>query len=507
MKSNKRQIAQNTLMLYFRMLFTMVVSLYSSRILLKELGVIDFGIYNVVGGVVIMFLFLNSSMAASTSRFIAFELGKGNYEQLNKVFSISVVNHLAIVFVVFILAETVGMWFLYAKLVIPPERISAALWVYQFSIFSSMLSLMQSPFNALIIAHERIGIYAWGNITDSILKLLIVVLLGYIEYDKLKLYGMMVFVAVAIMLLFNIIACRILFSYCKFKFYRDIQAYKTMLAYSGWDLFGNFSTIAQGQGLNMLLNIFFGPAVNAARGVSYQVQGAVNQFGVNLMTAIRPQIIKLYAVGEKKEMINLVFLGARYSFFLLWLFTLPILLQTEYILSLWLKSVPENSVIFIQLILFIGLINSWETPFIIAMHATGKIKIPNIICGTLLIMVLPVSYLFLKLGFAASSVFVVFLCIVFVNLWIEWFLIHRLVGFSLKDAIRQVLAKSVAVMLLSGILPFLLNQMAFYNNFIRFSVVVSVSFLSVLITIYFVGIKKEERDYIKLKIKDKICYG
>lgn len=499
---NNKRIAKNTLFLYVRMLFIMGVTLYTSRVVLEVLGVEDFGIYNVVGGVVIMFSVLNGAMGASTSRFITIELGKKDFVQLNKVYSVSLVNHVLIGLFIFVLSETLGLWFLCNKLVIPEHRLSATMWAYQFSILSTVITLMQTPFNALIIAHEKMQFYALGSILDSLLKLSVVFLLKYGTFDRLILYAMLLLGVVVIMFFFYFIACRVLFRNCRFELSRDFSLYRTMLGYSSWDLIGHFSVIAQGEGLNILLNIFFGPTVNAARGISFQVQGAVRSFGTNFMMASRPQIIKYYALGEKGKMINLVFLSSKYSFFLLWIFTLPLLIEMDTVLSLWLNTVPDQAALFARIAMITGLITAWRNPFIAAMHATGKIKVPNIVCGTLLIMTLPVSYLFLRLGFDAASVFVIALIITFINMWVEWALIKRAVFFSIRDAIKQVVLKSCLVAFLSGAIVFLLiDNFIDCGKFYQLLITVLLSVLSVISAIYTVGINKDERIVIKDKIK------
>lgn len=491
-------------MLYFRMMLIMGVTLYTSRVILEVLGVEDFGIYNVVGGVVVMFGFLNGAISASTSRFIMFELGRKDYVQVTNVFSASIVNHLLIALLILVLAETIGLWFVNTKLVIPTERVSTALWVYQFSILSTMFSMMQIPYNALIIANERMGIYACGSILDSLLKLGIVFLLQTMEGDKLKIYAVLMFCVIAFMFFFYVVMCKRLFSYCSFRFNRDYRLHKTLLSYSGWELFGAFSGVAQGQGLNMLLNLFFGPAVNAARGIAYQVQGAITQFGGNFMTAVRPQIIKYYATGEIEKMMSLVFQSSKYSFFLLWIFTLPLLIEMEYVLSLWLTEVPEFTALFARLVLLLGLVNAWRNPFIAAIHATGKIKIVGIVCGSLLISTLPISYLFLKLDFAASTVFVIALFVTFISMWVEWILIRRSVYFSITAAVQKVILKSLAVVALSCSLPLLINRHFVHAGFLSFSTVVILSLLCTVFAVYFVGIEANERNIIYSKIKKNL---
>ena len=478
----------------------MGASLYTSRIILNALGVNDFGTYNVVGGVITFFTFLNSSMAGATSRFLTIELGKQNYNQFKKIFNVSIVNHIILGLIIIVLAETIGLWFVENKLVIPADRKVIALWVYQFSIFSAFITILQVPFSATIISHEKMTIYAYAGIVESILKLMIAFSLTLIHSDKLLFYALAIFGTTIIMTIFYSLYVRKAFSYCRFQVQKDKILYKQTLAYSGWDLLGNFSIVAQGQGLNMLLNIFFGPAVNAARGIAYQIQGAITQFGNNFMLASRPQIIKYYAEGEREKMMKLVFNSAKYSFFLLWLLSLPVLIETKYILTLWLKNVPDHTIAFTRLVLLTSLITAFRNPFIAAMHSTGKIKLPNIICGFLLIATLPISYLFLKAGYNAETVFVIMLLITFSSMWIEWILIKRAIYFSIRAAISKVLFISLIIVLLSLILPIIIYYHIKYG-FFRFCILSIISTLSVLISVFLIGMSKHDCIVVTSKIK------
>ena len=312
--SDNKQIAKNTMFLYFRMFLIMGVSLYTSRVVLATLGVVDYGLYNVVGGIVTMFSFLNGSLGAATSRYITFELGKKNYERFNKIFNVSLLTHIFIGIIIVLLAETIGLWFFYEKMIIPEERLNAAFWVYQISIFSTLISLIQVPYNATIIAHENMKVYAYVGIVEVILKLVVVFLLVISPFDKLIFYASLLFIINIGIILFYRIYCIKRYQESRIKLCREKILYKDMFKFAGSDLIGNVSVLAQGQGLNLLLNVFFGPVVNAARAVAYQVQGAVTQFGNNFMTAVRPQIIKLYAQGEIKEMFKLVYLSSNFSY-------------------------------------------------------------------------------------------------------------------------------------------------------------------------------------------------
>ena len=352
---NNKRIAKNTLLLYGRMLLTMAISLYTSRVILKVLGVEDFGIYNVVGGIISMFAFINGGMVAATQRYITFEIGSGNTNQLKKVFSTSLQIHAIISVIIIILGETVGLWFLLEKLVIPESRMSAAIWVYQLSIVACIVNIMSIPYNADIIAHEKMSAFAYISIVEVVLKLLIVYMLVFSPLDKLIVY--------AVLLLVVQIAIRLIYTtYCKKHFEEtsyskccDKSLVKEMASFAGWSFWGSLAGILYTQGLNMMLNIFFGPVVNAARAIAVQVQSAVQQFVTNFQMAINPQITKSYAKGDLNQMHNLMFRSARFSFLLLLLITLPVLLETNFLLTVWLKTVPENTFIFTQIKIYIEL--------------------------------------------------------------------------------------------------------------------------------------------------------
>lgn len=500
---NNKRIAKNTALLYFRLILTMCVALYTSRVIFAILGEVDYGIYNVVGGVVVMFTFLNGALSASTSRFITIELGKKDYVQLQKIFSITLVNHFLIALVILILAETVGLWFVMNKLVIPPNRMVAALFIYQFSIFSCIVTLIETPYNAVIIAHEKMNVYAWVSIVDAILKLTIVYVLALFSIDHLKLYSILTFSVISVVFLFYYFYVKNRFVYCRFKYQTDKKLYKELICYSVWDLFGNISSLAQGQGLNILLNIFFGPSVNAANGIARQVQSAVGQFTTSITTAVRPQIIKYYAVGERNKMIDLVFNSSKMSFYLVLFLFIPIILETDYILGIWIGNVPRYTVIFTRIILVIILINSFRNPLISAMHATGKIKYPNIICGSILIATLPVSYLFLKQGYNPSCVFFVSMIATFITMCIEQIIIKRSVGHSILKFINEVVIISLIVAVLSFILPYIIF-LHLPSSFFRLVIVFLTSTMSVSLMSYCIGINKNTRNIINNKIRQLI---
>ena len=378
---NNKRIAKNTLLLYFRMLFLMAVSLYTSRVVLNALGVEDFGIYNVVGGVVAMFTVLSGSLSAAISRFITYELGKGNQENLNKIFSSAVTIQLGLAGIIILLVETIGIWFLNVKMNISEVRMEAANWVFQFSILTFAINLVSVPYNASIIAHEKMSAFAYISILEAVGKLTIAYLIGISPIDKLIFYAILM-CAVALIVCFTYgNYCKRHFSECTYRFIWDKQLLKQMFGFAGWNFIGTASAVLRDQGGNVVINLFCGPTVNAARGVAFQVNNAVNQFVANFMTALNPQITKSYASGDKEYMMTLIFQGARLSFYMLLLLSLPILVNTHYILELWLKIVPEHTVLFVQLVLIFTMSESISQPLITAMLATGKIRNYQIVVG------------------------------------------------------------------------------------------------------------------------------
>lgn len=501
--SDNNRIAKNTVTLYFRMLLMMLVSLYTSRVILGTLGIEDFGIYNVVGGIVVMFSFLNSSMGAATSRFLIYELGKKDYTQLKNVFNASLVSHIGIALVVFLLAETIGLWFLTHKLVIPEERMGAALWTYQFSILTAMVTLTQVPYNALIIAHERMNVYAYVSILDAILKLVIVYILILGNFDKMKLYATLLFLVSLIIAYTYRFYCKKYFAESSFSFQRDKNLYKKLFSFSIWELYGSFALMGMGQGLNMLLNIYFGPTVNAARGIAYQMQGAIGGFGNNFMIAVKPQIIKLYAENKVTQMMKLVFASSKYSFFLTFFLSFPLLLETSLVLALWLKITPDYTVSFCRLVLINNLIWSMRGPIVTSFHAVGKIKVANLVCGSLFYLIIIVSYFCLKMGLPPESVFIVTILVSILVQMTELLLLKRLITYSLRSYFKEVILSGFLVMLISGIIPYLLMiNLAF--GFIRFLVVGGTSVITVAASIYFIGLDDETKNFVVRKMKTTI---
>lgn len=404
--SNNKRIAKNTVMLYIRMLLSIVVSLYTSRVVLNTLGIEDYGIYGVVGGVVAMFSFLNASMSGATSRFLTYEMGRGDIQRLCETFSSALIVHIIIAVVVFILAETVGLWFLIHKLVIPEKRIFAAHVVYQLSILSTMISITQVPYNAVIISHEKMDIYAYVELLNVTLKLIIVFLLPVFGSDKLIVYASLV-LAVSILIAF------IYRIYCIYHYKESIYhfVYKKellypMLSFSGWNLYGNMSVSWKQQGMNFLLNMFFGPALNAASSIATTIQGVIIGLAGNVMMAYRPQIIKNYAAENFEKMNELIVMSIKFTLALFLMIAIPVYIKIDIILKLWLKIVPEYTVDFFRLVIISNIFSVINNIIIISIHATGKIKQLSFITGSIHLISLIPMYIVLKMNNSPSSIYV-----------------------------------------------------------------------------------------------------
>jgi len=500
--ADSKRITKNTLMLYIRMLFIMGITLYTSRIILKTLGISDFGIYNVVGGIVVMFGFLNSAMSMGTQRFLNYEMGKNNSKELKNVFVMSLNIHIIIACIVLLFAETLGLWFLNVKLNIPAERLGVANWVYQFSILSFIITIIQVPYNAAIIAHERMNIYAYISIIEVSLKLLIVYLLVIVSVDKLKLYASLVFVVTFIVAFIYRMYCIKKFKECKFSFFWDKKLFINIMGFSGWNLFGQIAQMTTTQGVYMVLNIFHGVVINAAVGITNQVNSAITSFVSNFQTAFRPQIVKLYASNEKEKMSKLIFQSSKFSFFLLYLISMPIIFNIEAVLKIWLGNYPSYSPIFCELLIIYSYMEAIGMPLVIAIMASGKNRNYQIVVSIVIFLNIVFSYLFLKLGISPEIVF-------YVKIFLSLFVLSTRMYFSKKQS--DILIKDFSLKVLYPVsLIFAFSyplvrivKIYFYD---KTSIIYSTLFIEIflLLIIYFWGMNKSERYYTNNLIL-KIC--
>ena len=501
--ANNKRIAKNTLVLYVRMFIMMAISLYTSRVVLKILGVEDFGIYNVVGGIVSMMGVINGAMSVSTTRYLTFELGKGDMVRLKQTFRMCVNIYGLLALILLILSETIGLWFLNTQLVIPDDRMVAANWLFQFSILSAIFSLLTNPYNAVIISREKMSIYAYISLADAILKLGIVYLLLFIPFDKLIVYGFLLMLLIILNTSIYFIYCNRKYQESRYSFYWETSLFKQLLSYTGWNLFGSASSLVKGQGLNILLNMFFNPSVNAARGIAYQVNTTVSQFFTNFYTAVRPQITKYYAQQDFDNMFKLVFRRSKMAFFLILLISFPLIIEAPYVIQLWLGQLPEFVVPFMRLILVITAVDAMANPLMTTAHATGKIALYQSMIGIMTILNIPISYTLLYYGGDPLTVFYISLIIAILNLFIRLWIVKRLVDFPVWDYVRTVLLTCVLVCVISAVIPCVVYELLQDDNFVRFMIVCVLSVSSSLFAMYVVGLSAEERQIV-MKYAKKI---
>ena len=486
------------------MFLIMGVSLYTSRIILKTLGVEDFGLYNIVGGIVTMFSFLGGSLSGATSRFITFELGKKDYVQLRKVFNVALVVHVLIALFIVLIAETFGLWLFYEKMVIPEPRLNAALWVYQISVITIIFSLTQVPYNATIIAHENMKVYAYVGIVEVIAKLIVVYLIAISPIDRLVFYALLLFVLQVSIMLYYRNYCISHYLESHFNFCKEKQLYKSIFSYAASDMIGSISSMAQGQGLNLLLNMYFGPVVNAARAIAYQVQGAVSQFSTNFLTAVRPQIIKSYAEGKIEDMWKLVIQSSCFSYYLMWMICLPICLEAKTILSIWLGDYPDHTVSFLILILILCLIQTVKTPRVTIFHAMAKVFWSNITVGVVLCLAFPLAYIFLRKGGNPESVFWAANISMIASEIVSVIVLRRFIEFSMIKYFITVHGRCILVSAISIIIPLLIYDRILNPSFLRIILTCIITTISIGLTSLYIGMDHSLRVKLLTLVKTKI---
>jgi O-antigen/teichoic acid export membrane protein len=500
--SNNKTIAKNTFILYIRVFLTMGISLYTSRVVLNTLGVQDYGVYSIVGGIVGLFSFFNSAMTSATQRFLAIDLAKNDLLHLKKTFNATLNIHFVIALLVFILSETIGLWFVNYKLNLPFDRMVAVNWVYQFSILTFIFGIIQVPYDALIVAREKIDIYAYMSIIEVILKLFIVYLLVVSNFDKLILYSILSFLISFIVRLGHKLYCKWHYSESYYQFYFDKSLYKELISFSGWSLFGNIAAVAKGQGSNILLNLFFGSVINAAYGISIQFQTTVQSFVLNFQMATNPQIIKQYAAGNKNQFLKLIFQSAKFSFFLLFIVATPIIFNIDFILKFWLKNPPQYTAIFVNLALINLLIDCISGPLIVAAQATGNIKWYQIIVGSLIFLNLPIAYLLLKIYNLSelifySSITISLLCLVF-----RLFFLRAIIGISILDFCQSVILRIIAVSIVTIVVITFFSSHVYLSDVRLYILIKSlVLFFTIISSIILCGINKHEYEFLLKYIK------
>ena len=489
-------------MLYIGMLLIMAVTLYTSRVVLNVLGVEDFGIYNVVGGIVVMFSFLNGAMATSTQRFLSFSLGKNDQEQVARVFSMSMTTHISIALIVLLLAETFGLWIFYRYLNIPPERMGAAQWVYQLSVLTFCISIIRVPYNAGIIAYERMSFYAYISIVEVCLKLGMVILLQYLGSDKLILYALLMALTTGIVTFIYKLYCCKTFSVCRYHYFWDKHLYKELISFSGWSLFGSAANVGVQQGINILLNVFFGVVTNAALGIANQVSSAVSQLVGNFQTAFNPALVKSYASGDYSYFVRLIFQTSRFSYFLLFIIALPLYLCMPFVLKVWLDIVPEYTVVFCRWMLVFVLIDAVSAPLWISVQAIGKIRSYQLLMSALIFLNIPLSWLLLRLGKDAEWVMQVRVGINLLTFICRIIYLQKRKVISSYLYLREVISPVVLVSVLSVPLPLWIG--CNYSGLKGFLLLSGVSVILSGVAIWFLGLRKSERDFIWTSFRNKL---
>ena len=470
------------------------MGLYTSREVLAQLGVSDFGIYNVVGGVIVLFSFIQNAMSSATSRFFTFDLGKGDFEQLKKTFSLSMVIHIFTALLIFVLGETIGLWFLNTQLVIPEERMEAANFVYQFSVLSACVGILQVPYMVAINAHERMKVYAYFGIADAAFKLAVAVSLGFAPIDKLKFYSALLFVVYVVMVGFYWVYCYMSFPETHFKWFWDKKMFLERMGFGGWTTLSGISAIAALQGVNMLLNVFHGVVANAAYGIMTQVSNAMTQFANNFFAAVNPQITKSYARGDIDYMHNLLFRSVKFSFLISFALVVPLVLNMDFILNLWLKDVPQYAVVFCQIRVVDWCMCIFFVPYFYAIMATGEIKKFLIVDSILTMQNLIFAYIFFKLGFSPIAVPIIYICVSIFRIAFIILFSRTLIKIPIDKFIHKVVFRLFSVVIIS--LPF---PMFFYGNFLANASIFLILFLP---SVIFIGLEKNEKELIFAYVKN-----
>lgn len=468
--SSTKNIAKNSLFLYLRMFLNMGVGLFTAGIVLNTLGITDYGIYNIVGGFVSMFGFLNSSMSSATQRFLSFDIGRNDSVQLRKTFSTTVSIHFVIAIIVVLALETFGLWYINNKLNVPQDRMDAVNIVFQFSVLSTFFGIIQVPYNALITAREKFDVYTIISFLEIGLKLLILFLIVHADYDKLILYAILLFCSSFFIRMIYRVYCRREFPESKYKFYFDKSYFHTLLAFSGWNLFGTIAVTARGQGNNLVLNWFFGAAMNAAYGITSQVQSLVSSFVSNFQIAVNPQIVKNYAAGNKAKSMQLIVQSAKFSFGLMILIILPIYTSLQFVLDVWLKNYPQQSILFIKLTFVIILIDTISNPLMTGLQATGKIRMYQIVVGTLVFLNLPISYLLIRNTARPEMIFLTSIIISSIALWFRLYYLKTHMGIGITLFIKEVLMRILFLIPFVFLIYYLSNYIQLSKQWVNFLV-------------------------------------
>ena len=496
MQADNKLLLKNTIILYVRLIVTSIIGLFISRFIIRSLGTSDFGLYNVVGGVVVMMAFLNIVMVTTTYRFIAFEMGKGNKDGVNKVFNISLVIHLFMALLVLVLTETVGVYYVKHYLNVAPGKLNDALFVLRFSTYATVFSILSIPYQGLITAKENFSAQATIEVIRSILGLFIAIVIVYYLGNKLKLYALLIAILSIVPSFLFIIYCNRKYSeIVKWKFQHDIIKYKEMIGFSGWVMLGAAASVGQTTGSNLIINSFFGTLLNASFGIANQVNSIVTTFAGSLGKVAIPQITKSFSGGDNDRTFNLTVYVSKYTFFLMMLPALPILLETNYILTLWLGDIPPYTVIFCQLMLINALLYSLFGGLPSLIHATGKIKYFQIIGSIISLISLPIAWVLFKNGYAPPTIIILFIITLVINLIVSQVLLKNIIDFNIKLFLMKSYLKIVYVSVL--VAPLFLIRDIFSAGLLRFILFSTFAVCWLLSAIYFAGIEKKEKDMLK----------
>ncbi len=502
--SNNKRIIKNTFMLYLRQILVLGVSLFTVRIVLNVLGVQDYGVYTVIGGVIYLFSFLGSSMASATQRFFSYALGEKDFQKLSRIFTVNLVIYICIAVIAVVLLESVGNWFINNHLKLPPGRIEAAQWIFHFSIFTFVFIVLTIPITSIIIAHEDMHIYAYMSIIETLLKLGAVLMLVYIDFDKLKLYCVLLFlVSVINFLVYIFIAVR-KYEECQFrKFYWDKAIFREVVGFTGWTLFGQLTSVGRNEAITILINQYFNPVIVAARGIAFNIASQVNLFSNNFNTGLYPPLIKSYASGNHREMFDLIFNGSKITFFLMWVIGLPFFLEMDTVLNLWLKNPPEYAVLFTRLSLLESLVLSVSLPIATAARAPGRMKVYELTLGSLQIMIFIASWFILKLGGSAASIFIVAIVVNVIMLFVRLIIVRGIIGLPLRPFFLKVLLPVIIVGVVSAGSSYTIKSLLPLGLIFSFiNIFCSVVFAS--LSMYFIGLNREMRLKFQEMFKNKI---
>lgn len=503
---NNKRITKNTFILYFRMLLTTLVSLYTVRVVLNTLGEVDYGIYTVVGGVVAMLSFLSGSMASASQRFFAFEIGRKDFIRLKHTFNLTLIIYIGIGVIILLLAETIGLWFLNTKMTIPADRMEAANWVYQLSILSFIMTMFTVPYNAAIIAHEDMKVYAYVSMIDTILKLAVVYLLLLFSFDKLKLYAILMLGVTTIVTLILRTYCKKKYSECRFEFFWDKDLFKEIVSYSGWNIFASLVGLMRNYGVNILINLFFNPAINAAQAIAFRINSVILGFTHNFHVAVGPQIIKKYSRKELISLENLIVSSSKFSFFLLLILSLPIILETDFILSFWLNEVPEFSGVFVKIVLVNALLEVMNAPIITAIQATGNIKKYQLVVAIIQLLIIPSTYLLYKVGFEPYYAYVNMIILSLISFIPRLRIFQEVTGLKVSNYIKRVFPKIIVVSIISILILFI-THFFIDEGLLRLILIILLDLSIIPIVILFLGLTAIEKGYIFNYIKSKIVFN